>query len=30
MKVITFDLLEVTINVATQSLKISFKEFEIG
>ena len=28
MKAIVFDLLEVTINIATQSLKIPFKEFE--
>jgi len=28
MEVIVFDLLKVTINIATQSLKISFKVFE--
>jgi len=28
MKAITFDLLEVAINIATQSFEISFKEFE--
>ena len=30
MKAITIDLLEVTINIATQSFKIPFKKFEKG